>query len=86
MLIAVAMLVFNVQVIGSWLALGVTVTLGALAHALARLRDRQLRAKRRRSRRSLTFLISFPMMFLGGSYFPTDSAPAFLAPVINRCR
>ena len=28
---------------------------------------------------SLTVLISFPMMFLGGSYFPTESAPAFLA-------
>lgn len=32
---------------------------------------------------AVTFLISFPMMFLGGSYFPTDSAPAFLSPVIR---
>ena len=28
-------------------------------------------------------LVSLPMMFLGGSYFPTESAPAFMSPVIH---
>jgi len=32
---------------------------------------------------AITFIISFPMMFLGGSYFATDNAPTFLQPVIS---
>ena len=31
----------------------------------------------------VTMLVSFPMMFLGGSYFPTDGAPDFLQPLIQ---
>lgn len=81
-LVAVAMLVFHVQVVGSWAALALAVTLGALtmmaigllSGSFARTPDAAL---------AVSFLISFPMMFLSGSYFPTDSAPAFLAPIIK---
>jgi ABC-2 type transport system permease protein len=81
-LIAVAMAVFKVQVIGSWWVLGLAVALGALtmmslgfvAGSFARTPE---------AAQAVTFLVSFPMMFLGGSYFPTDSAPAFLAPIIS---
>lgn len=33
--------------------------------------------------RALGMLVAFPMMFLGGSYFPTSGAPDFLQPVIR---
>jgi ABC-2 type transport system permease protein len=81
-LVAIAMLVFNVQVIGSWAALAAVVTLGALAmlsigFAIGGFASTPDVAT------AVTFLISFPMMFLSGSYFPTDNAPAFLTPVIK---
>jgi ABC-2 type transport system permease protein len=81
-LLAVAMLVFHVQVIGSWAALVGVVTLGALTMlALGFVVGSFARSPE--VAQAINFLISFPMMFLGGSYFPTDNAPAFLAPVIK---
>lgn len=82
LLVGVAMFVFHVQMTGSWLALGAAVTLGALvmmslgfvAGSFARTPE---------AAQTVTFLVSFPMMFLGGSYFPVDSAPQFLAPLIR---
>ena len=81
-LVAVAMLVFHVQIVGSVVALVGLVALGALtmmslgfvAGSLARTPE---------AAQSVMFLVSFPMMFLGGSYFPTDNSPAFLTPVIK---
>lgn len=81
-LIAVAIVVFQVQVTGSWLALGVTVALGALALQGVGFVVGSF-ARTPEIANAAFFLISFPMMFLSGSYFPTDSAPAFLAPVIK---
>ncbi len=66
----------------SWLALGLIVTLGALAMLSLGFVIGSF-ARNAEVAASLTFLISFPMMFLGGSYFPTESAPAFLAPIIR---
>ena len=82
LLLVVAMLVFQVHLVGSWLALGLTVALGALTMlalgfaigGFARTPD---------TAQAIMLLISFPMMFLGGAYFPTDSAPAFLKPVVQ---
>jgi ABC-2 type transport system permease protein len=82
LLIAVAMWAFQVQMYGSWLALGLTVLLGALTMlalgfaigGFARTPD---------AAQAVMLLISFPMMFLGGAYFPTDSAPAFLKPLVQ---
>jgi ABC-2 type transport system permease protein len=81
-LIAVAIFVFKVQIIGSWLALGLIVTLGALVMLSLGFVIGSF-ARNAEVAASMTFLITFPMMFLGGSYFPTDSAPAFLAPLIH---
>jgi ABC-2 type transport system permease protein len=82
LLLIVAKAVFGVQVVGSWLALGAVVALGALAllsigfviGAFARSQE---------VAQTISMLISFPMMFLAGSYFPTSSAPAFLTPVVQ---
>ena len=32
---------------------------------------------------SVVLLVSFPMMFLGGSYFNVNGAPSFLQPLIH---
>lgn len=81
-LLAIAILVFRVQVVGSWALLSLTVMLGALTMlamgfaigSLARTQD---------AAQAISFLITFPMMFLSGSYFPTDSAPDILKAVIR---
>lgn len=81
-LLGVAITVFQVQIIGSVLELALVVTLGALAMLSVGFVVGSF-ARSEEVAQALTFLISFPMMFLGGSYFPTTSAPAFLTPVIN---
>lgn len=81
-LLGLALLVFHVQVIGSWALLGLTVALGSLTMMSLGFIAASF-AKTPEAAQSVTFLVSFPMMFLGGSYFPTDSAPSFLMPVIK---
>lgn len=82
LLVAVAMAVFQVHIVGSWLVLAVVVTLGSLTlMALGFVAGSFARTPE--AAQAVTILISFPMMFLGGSYFPTSNAPAFLAPVIK---
>ena len=81
-LIVVAMLAFHVHVIGSWLALGVVVVAGSLAMLGLGFVIGSF-AKTPDAAQGLFFLISFPMMFLGGSYFATAGAPSFLQPFIN---
>ncbi|HEX6123192.1 MAG TPA: ABC transporter permease [Ktedonobacterales bacterium] len=81
-LIAVAMAVFHVQVTGSWPALVAAVAVGSLAMLALGFVVGSF-AKDVEVAQAAYFLISFPMMFLSGSYFPTDSAPAFLTPVIK---
>ena len=82
LLLGVAMLVFHVQVTGSWLALAATVTLGALVMMSLGFVGGSF-ARTPETAQTVTFLVSFPMMFLSGSYFPVDSAPRFLDPLIR---
>jgi len=81
-LIAVAIVAFHVQIVGSWSALLLAVTLGALTMMALGFVAGSF-TKKPETAQAVTFLVSFPMMFLGGSYFPTDNAPAFLAPVVK---
>ena len=39
--------------------------------------------KKSETANSVVLLISFPMMFLGGSYFNVSGAPSFLQPLIH---
>jgi ABC-2 type transport system permease protein len=82
LLLVVAMLLFKVQVIGSWLVLALVVLVGAMAMMSLGFVVGSF-AKDQDVAQSIFFLISFPMMFLGGSYFSTDGAPQALQPVIN---
>jgi ABC-2 type transport system permease protein len=81
-LLAVAMLVFKVQIVGSWPALALTLTIGTLALLAVGFIIGSF-VKKPEVANTISFLISFPMMFLAGTYFPTDSAPSFLTPLIK---
>jgi ABC-2 type transport system permease protein len=81
-LILLGVIVFNVQVVGDWLMLMVTLVLGVLC-ILAMSFGVSSIAKNAEAAQGIGFLISFPMMFLGGTYFSVSNAPDFLKPVIN---
>jgi ABC-2 type transport system permease protein len=81
-LLAVALLLFKVQVYGSWGVLALVVMVGAMAMMAIGFMVGSF-ARSEDVAQSLFFLISFPMMFLGGSYFSVAGAPTFLQPVTN---
>ena len=81
-LLAVAMLFFKVQVYGNWGALSLVIVVGALSMMAIGFIVGSF-ARSEEVAQSIVFLISFPMMFLCGSYFSVAGAPSFLQPVIN---
>jgi ABC-2 type transport system permease protein len=81
-LVAIARLWFGVPIKGSYLLLGLTLLLGILTMlAFGYIVGSFVRKSDNAS--TVTMIIAFPMMFLGGSYFPTDSAPAFMKALAN---
>lgn len=82
LLLGVAMAVFGVQIIGNWGVLALAVVVGALSMMAIGFVIGSF-AKNQDVAQAISLVISFPMMFLGGSYFSTDGAPAALQPVIN---
>lgn len=80
--LALAYWIFNVHIYGNIWLLAMLVTLGALmmlsiGFAIASF------LKKSEAANALITLVSFPMMFLGGSYFNVNGAPSFLQPVIH---
>ncbi len=78
----VGRLAFGVTIHGSYLLLAATLLLGiacmlALGYIIGSFLNTMTSAN------AMANLVSFPMMFLGGSWFPSDSAPDFLQPVIR---
>ncbi len=82
LLLGIAIWVFGVQVIGNWATLGVTVAIGSLSMMAIGFIVGSF-ARTQEVAQSINLVISFPMMFLGGSYFSTAGAPPALQPVIN---
>src|SRR5215470_4506380 len=81
-LLALAIWIFNVHIYGNFAMLAVVVTLGALTMLAIGFAVASF-VKKSEAANSVMLLVSFPMMFLGGSYFPVSSAPSFLQPVIH---
>ena len=80
-ILAMGRFIFDVHIQGSYLWLGVTVVLGVLSmlsigYVIASF------LKTVTSARAVGQLVSFPMLFLGGSYFPLDP-PVALVPIVN---
>jgi ABC-2 type transport system permease protein len=74
-------LLFGVKVEGSLVFLALTVSLGiaamlAIGYTIASF------ARTTSSAHAVGQLVAFPMMFLGGSYFPMDP-PSFLRPIVD---
>ena len=81
-LLGVAYLAFDVQVIGNWLILVGVLLLGTLAFiSLGYLVAS--RVKTVEGVMPIINLITFPMMFLSGVFFPVEMMPDFLRPVIE---
>ncbi|TCZ73590.1 ABC transporter permease [Paenibacillus albiflavus] len=81
-LLLIGHFVFDVQVRGSWLVLLLFVILGTLAFMSIGFIVASL-AKTPESANPIAGLISFPMMFLGGVFFPIKNTPEFLQPVVH---
>ncbi|UCE97365.1 MAG: ABC transporter permease [Dehalococcoidia bacterium] len=80
-IIGIASLVFNVQMVGNWFLLLGLVLLGTLTFisigyfAVAR-------AKTTEGAMPIIQIIQFPMLFLSGIFFPVDFMPDFMRPII----
>ncbi|MBI2847286.1 MAG: ABC transporter permease [Chloroflexi bacterium] len=82
LLVAIGWLLFKVSVQGSYLTLSFMIALGSLCIlSLGYIIGSFI--KKSESANAVAMLISFPMMFLSGSYFPTDSAPSFIQPLVK---
>jgi ABC-2 type transport system permease protein len=80
-ILALGRFVFDVRVEGSFLLLVVTVVLGVLCMlSIGYVLASFVRAVS--SYNVMQQLVAFPMLFLGGSYFPVESS-GMLAPIIN---
>jgi ABC-2 type transport system permease protein len=75
-------LLFDVSVQGSYVALAAAVLVGALSMlAVGYFVGGRVRTPA--AAVAIANLITLPMLFLGGTYFPTDGAPAFMVPLVR---
>lgn len=81
-LLVIARVVFGVRVAGSPWTLGVLILVATLA-ILAFGFVIGAFVPKSDGAQSVSTLIAFPMMFLGGSYFDTSAAPSFLLPIVR---
>jgi ABC-2 type transport system permease protein len=80
--LGVAWLAFGIEVRGSWLTVIAFVTLGTLAFMAIGFIIAGI-AKTPESAGPIAGFLSFPMLFLGGVFFPIKDMPEFLQPIIQ---
>ncbi|WNR43430.1 ABC transporter permease [Paenibacillus roseipurpureus] len=78
----VGSLIFGTQVNGSWALLLLFIVVGTLTFMSIGFIIAGV-AKTPESAGPIAGLISFPLMFLGGVFFPVSSMPAFLQPIVK---
>jgi ABC-2 type transport system permease protein len=81
-LIALAIWLFNVQVYGNWGLLALVIVLGALTMLAIGFAVAGFFKKEQAANAGI-LLVSFPMMFLGGSYFPVSQISGALGGIIH---
>lgn len=82
LLLATGKLLFNIQISGDYLSLLLMVMLGSLAFLSLGFLISGI-SRNVETSTTLANAVAFPMLFLGGVFFPTDSAPAWLRPIAN---
>ena len=82
LLIVVAQTFFGVAVLGDYLSLLIVVIVGSLTFTTIAFSIASF-SRTRETNDTLSNIVSMPMMFLGGVFFPVDSAPAWIQPLIN---
>ena len=80
--LGVARLIFGVEVRGSWFTLISFVILGTLAFMAIGFIIAGI-AKTPESAAPIAGFLSFPMLFLGGVFFPIKNMPEFLQPIVH---
>jgi len=81
-LLLIASMIFGTQVNGSWMLLLLFVVLGTLTFMSIGFIIAAL-SKTPESAGPIAGFVSFPLLFLGGVFFPTKSMPDWLQPVVN---
>jgi ABC-2 type transport system permease protein len=82
LIVGIGMVAFEVQMVGNWLLLFGFVILGALTFICLGFLVAAF-ARSEESGAALAQLIQFPMMFLGGLFFPIEIMPSFLRPIVQ---
>ncbi|MCM3719918.1 ABC transporter permease [Fictibacillus phosphorivorans] len=80
--LGVAWAVFGIEVRGSWLTVVAFVTLGTLAFMAIGFIIAGI-AKTPESAGPIAGFLSFPMLFLGGVFFPIKDMPEFIQPIVQ---
>jgi ABC-2 type transport system permease protein len=81
-LIGVGMLVWGLTVRGSWLLIALVIVVGSLAFLAIGYAISSF-ARNTESAASYANLVTFPMLFLSGVFFPIGAMPEWLQPVIR---
>lgn len=82
LLVLVGTAVFGAAVLGSYALLGLVIVVGSLCFTTLAFSIASF-APTRETADTLSNIISLPMMFLGGVFFPVDTAPAWIRPLIT---
>ncbi|QFT87543.1 Inner membrane transport permease YbhR [Bacillus sp. THAF10] len=82
LVVLIANLVFNIDVVGSWLALIFFIILGTLAFMSLGFIIAGI-AKNPESAGPIAGFATFPLLFLGGVFFPISNMPDIIQPIIH---
>ncbi len=82
LLLGTGKLLFNIQISGDFFSLLGMVMLGSLAFLSIGFLISGI-SRNVETSTTLSNAVAFPMLFLGGVFFPIDSAPAWLRPIAN---
>ncbi|WP_226671181.1 ABC transporter permease [Metabacillus litoralis] len=82
LVVLIANLIFKIDVVGSWLALIFFIVLGTLAFMSLGFIIAGI-AKNPESAGPIAGFVTFPMLFLGGVFFPISNMPDFIQPIVK---
>jgi len=83
LIVVVGRLAFDVQMVGSWLMLCGIAILGTLAFvSIGYLIAVFIRTQQ--GANPIINIITFPLMFLSGTFFPVENFPECLGPIVKR--